>query len=152
MKIGRFKVLAFIFWVVSILFIGCFGERATSQYPISRVRHQYVLNNDLPEAYARKRNPLEWSKETVRAGMKLYRSRCQACHGTSRRGDGEASAELTPPPSNILRVSRMPIASDGYWLWTISEGGGPLNTHMPAYRNKLSKKQIWQLVHYLKTR
>ena len=79
----------------------------------------------------------------VKAGMKLYQGRCQSCHGISRKGQSEMAEQLSPPPSNIIRVSRMPIATDAYWYWTIAEGGGPLGTHMPAFRKKLSERQIW---------
>jgi mono/diheme cytochrome c family protein len=43
-----------------------------------------------------------------------------------------------------------PIAIDSYLLWTISEGGVAFGTKMPAFKNALSKQQIWQVVAYLR--
>jgi mono/diheme cytochrome c family protein len=43
-----------------------------------------------------------------------------------------------------------PIAIDPYLLWTISDGGGTFGTKMPAFKDVLSKQQIWQIVAYLR--
>ena len=35
-------------------------------------------------------------------------------------------------------------------MWTVSEGGKPFGTAMPAFKNELTQEQIWQLVAYLR--
>ncbi|WP_425511160.1 c-type cytochrome [sulfur-oxidizing endosymbiont of Gigantopelta aegis] len=38
-----------------------------------------------------------------------------------------------------------------YLNWTISEGGSPINSPMPAFKNQLNEQQIWQIISYLRT-
>jgi mono/diheme cytochrome c family protein len=41
------------------------------------------------------------------------------------------------------------MASDGYLMWAISEGGAELGTAMPAFKNSLSENQRWKVIRYL---
>jgi len=45
----------------------------------------------------------------------------------------------------------MPIATDGYLFWAIAEGGIPIGTGMPAFKDALSERETWQLILYLRT-
>ena len=44
----------------------------------------------------------------------------------------------------------MPIATDGYLYWTIAEGGTPLGTAMPPFKNVLKDAEIWKVISYLR--
>jgi mono/diheme cytochrome c family protein len=37
-----------------------------------------------------------------------------------------------------------------YLMWTIAEGGKPFDTDMPAFKNLLTAKQIWQIITYMR--
>ena len=44
----------------------------------------------------------------------------------------------------------MPEGADAYLLWAISEGGTSFGTQMPAFKDKLSDEQIWQIVTFMR--
>ena len=117
---------------------------------MSMQRHHYVMRNGLPGEYAGKRNPLGNSAEDLARGKTLYQSNCAACHGAQGQGDGPAGENLNPRPANIARFAKMPMASDPYLYWTISEGGTPVNSAMPPFKNVLKEQEIWQIIAYLR--
>ncbi len=113
-------------------------------------RHAYYMRHGLPAAYAGKRNPMPATPENIQAGKRLFQQNCTACHGVSGQGDGPQAKGLAPPPANLARAVRMPMMSDAYFLWTISEGGRQFGTAMPSMKATLDETQIWQLVLYLR--
>jgi mono/diheme cytochrome c family protein len=46
-------------------------------------------------------------RETQRpaSGAVLYRQYCASCHGVDGRGDGPAAAALSPPPTDLTRLT-----------------------------------------------
>ena len=48
-------------------------------------------------------------------------------------------------------MSRPPIATDGFYEWTISEGGVPLRSAMPPFKNVLKQEDVWKIVLYLRS-
>jgi mono/diheme cytochrome c family protein len=118
---------------------------------MSMVRHRYVMMNGINPKYASKVNPLPMTAETIRSGKRLYRQNCASCHGGAGLGNGPAGRTLNPPPSNLVALSQMPMATDGYLYWSIAEGGVPLGTAMPAFKGVLNQNQIWEIITYLRT-
>jgi mono/diheme cytochrome c family protein len=41
----------------------------------------------------------------AQSGELLFRRYCASCHGTSGRGDGPAAGALSPPPTDLTRVT-----------------------------------------------
>ncbi|WP_456444980.1 c-type cytochrome [Thiolapillus sp.] len=117
---------------------------------MSMQRHHYVMRNGLPEEYAGKHNPLGSNAEDLAQGKTLYQSNCAACHGARGLGDGPAGESLNPRPANIARFAKMPMASDPYLFWTISEGGTPVKSAMPPFKSVLKEQEIWQIIAYLR--
>jgi len=39
---------------------------------------------------------------------------------------------------------------DAYLLWAISEGGAAFGSRMPAFADRLSREQIWQIVTWMR--
>ena len=87
----------------------------------SMVRHRYVMMNGIPASYKNLTNPLPAGEKNIQEGGKLYAANCASCHGEKGRGDGPAGAALDPPASHIASLVRMPMATDSYLFWTISE-------------------------------
>jgi mono/diheme cytochrome c family protein len=114
------------------------------------IRHRHVMMNGLPAAYAGLTNPLSPDAGTIAAGRRLYEANCASCHGPKGRGDGEAGKELDPKPADIAFIIGRPIASDGFLMWTLTEGGEALGTAMPAFRDVLSERERWQIITYLR--
>lgn len=153
------------FMVVSIFaLIGCIlmGEDSGAQiYPgymkqgnpmmrHSMVRHRFVQKNGLPEKYRNLTNPLGATENTIKEGSKLYATACASCHGEKGYGDGDAGAGLNPRPSHLASAVHMPVATDAYLFWAISEGGKELKTAMPAFKESLSEQERWKIVLYLR--
>ena len=109
---------------------------------------QYIQGN-VPEQYADLKNPLPTSTENIANGKKLYEAQCMACHGASGDGDGPAGKQLVPRPANLAFTRKLPIATDAFLFWAMSEGGEPFVTAMPAFGEQLSDKEKWQITHYI---
>jgi mono/diheme cytochrome c family protein len=118
---------------------------------MSMLRHQYFMHRGIPEAYRNARNPLSPTEENIAAGRTLYGANCASCHGPRGYGDGPTAQGLNPPPANIAALARMPMASDSYLMWTVSEGGLPIGSAMPAFNGVLSGTQRWQVITYVRT-
>lgn len=117
---------------------------------MSMVRHHLVMMNGIDSRYVSKVNRLQASSENIKNGRKLYEQNCAACHGATGLGDGVAGKNLTPRPANIAAFSKMPMASDGYLFWTIAEGGVPVGSAMPPFKEQLKEEDIWKIVTYLR--
>jgi len=116
------------------------------------VRHrQVMMGGGVPAPYASMTNPLRPTKENIEAGRRLYEANCASCHGAKGYGDGEAGKDLDPKPANIAFIMDKPIATDGFLMWTITEGGGKLGTAMPAFKDVLSERERWRIILYLRT-
>jgi mono/diheme cytochrome c family protein len=113
---------------------------------MSMLRHRYFMHSGIPDAYRDARNPLQPTEENVAAGRLLYGDNCATCHGPQGYGDGPAVEGLNPPPANIAALARMPMASDGYLMWTLSEGGKPIGSAMPSFDGVLTQMQRWQVI------
>ena len=115
------------------------------------LRHRQAMINGIPSEYVRLRDPLPASRDVIAAGETLYQANCAACHGSNGAGNGPAAAGMSPPPANLRWTVQRPIASDGYLMWAISDGGAQLGTGMPAFAGTLSDKDRWRIIRYLRT-
>lgn len=117
---------------------------------MSMARHHYVMMNGIAPQYASKENPLQPTAQNIESGRKLFEQNCARCHGLKGFGDGPDGENLSPPPANIAAASKMPMATDGYLYWAISEGGVPLGTGMPPFGGALKEEDIWKIITYLR--
>jgi mono/diheme cytochrome c family protein len=109
------------------------------------------MHGGIPEAYESARSEIKVDKEAVAAGGKLYAENCaSSCHGKTGDGDGEAGKSLTPSPALLSFLIERPIFVDPYLFRTISEGGKQFGTDRPAFKDKLSRDEIWKVVAYMR--
>ena len=113
-------------------------------------RHVEYLQAGVPVEYRSQRNPYPNVGKAISAGHEVYKANCIGCHGANGRGDGEAGLDLLPSPALLTELTERAGAADEYLFWTISEGGAALNTAMPAFKQRLSEDQIWQVISYLR--
>lgn len=142
-------VLSLLLPALAISGCGHLGTNDSNSLFIGRYT-EYMLG-DIPVRYADLKNPLPATSENISDGKKLYQTQCQLCHGASGRGDGQASRQLLPRPANLAFTRRTPLATDAFFFWSLSEGGKLLGTAMPAFRDRLSDREIWQITHYINT-
>ncbi len=113
-------------------------------------RHLEFLQAGVPVEYRSQRSPYPNVTKAVTAGAEVYRANCVACHGPHGRGDGDAGLDLVPSPALLSQLIDKQGQVDEYLLWTISEGGKPFDTAMPAYKDRLTQDQIWQVIAYMR--
>lgn len=114
-------------------------------------RYTEYMQGNIPEQYAELTNPYPASSENIVVGKKIYQAQCQMCHGESGQGDGLAGEQLLPRPANLSLTRRLPVTTDAFYFWTLSEGGKTFATAMPEFTNRLSDKEMWQIILYINT-
>jgi mono/diheme cytochrome c family protein len=93
-----------------------------------------------------RQDPVPNTPENIAAGRVLYQQNCAICHGSQGLADGPAALTLNPRPVNLqLHVPQHP---DGFLHYWIAEG--VQGTAMPAWKDRLSDTQIWQIIRYLR--
>jgi len=149
LALQTFYILLFLF--LSLTTTGCqhIGINESDSLFIGRYT-DYMLGNQHKQ-YKDLINPLPISKENISNGKKLYQTQCIQCHGILGEGNGSISQSLAPRPANLSLTRQLPIATDSFFFWTLSEGGQMYNTAMPAFGKQLSDKEIWQLSLYIKS-
>ena len=152
-----FITVAFVFitsFTVSAHMMGCgygkMGHGMRGKMHRSMIRHHYAMRHGIGSEYSSMKNTLVMNEENLHSGKLLYDENCSSCHGSSGCGDGQEGKELNPRPAKIANISKMPMATDGYLFWTISEGGAPIQTAMPAFKSSLTEEEIWEIIIYLR--
>jgi putative copper export protein/mono/diheme cytochrome c family protein len=93
-------------------------------------------------------NPLTPAPETLAAGRLVYEQNCLVCHGEAGRGDGPAGRALRPPPAD-LRVHMAAGHTDAQLFEWVTRG--VVGTAMPAFGERLSEVERWEVITYLRT-
>lgn len=114
--------------------------------------HGRGMMHSTPRNYAGYINPVPTSANTLALGARLYGKNCAACHGEAGRGDGPAGRQLRPRPANLQQLARMPMATDAYLFWKITEGGQTPDSPMPPFGEVLTERERWSIAAYLRSR
>src|SRR5262245_25378683 len=114
------------------------------------LRHTTYMQYGVPKDYEGAKSTVPPGPQTIAAGGQLYGERCAACHGRDGMGDGEPGRAVSPSPALLAYMVRRPIAVDEYLLWTIVDGGKQFDSEMPAFKDKLSRDDIWRVIAYLR--
>jgi mono/diheme cytochrome c family protein len=102
-----------------------------------------------PEA-AKLKNPVAATADSLAAGRKLYDRHCSECHGDTGKGDGMAGEGLDQKPSNFTDAKWEHGSTDGEMFVVVRDGAGP-KSEMKSFSKKLSEKQMWDVVNYVRT-
>jgi mono/diheme cytochrome c family protein len=101
-----------------------------------------------PSAKAKKmKNPFPATPAALAAAKQSYVEHCQSCHGENGDGKGQKAAELSVAPMDFAKAREMRELADGQLFQEITKGQLP----MPAFEDKLSEQERWQLVDYVRT-
>jgi len=127
------------------------GRGANSDVRARMRRHWTFMHYGIPAEYRGAKSPLEPTDADTEKGGALYAENCARCHGDEGFGDGVAAKSLTPSPALLAYLIQRPRHSgDEYLLWTISEGGQQFETDMPAFKETLSRDEVWRIVAYMR--
>jgi mono/diheme cytochrome c family protein len=136
--IRRVSELAAVFLTMGYaLSIGVSGFYQDA-HPTSPHRH--------PEAQKLK-NPVPPDEASITEGRKVYLRYCASCHGPSGKGDG-SMALAGGTPSNLVDETWDHGSSDGEIFVVIRDG---TSSDMESYKDRLTEKQTWQLVNYIRS-
>ena len=114
---------------------------------------RFAMMSGVPAPYNSLSNPLPRTRETVERGAAVYEQNCASCHGATGLGDGPVGQTLLPTPANLAFLSQMPMAQwDPFMYWTVAEGGAQFGSAMPAFKDALSKNDIWAVTAYVQAR
>ena len=121
------------------------GSRPDEAAPAAETAAPPPDISPFPDDARYERNPIPPTPASIKAGGVLYQMHCERCHGPGGRGNGPEALRLQPPPANLRALAgRVP---DGYLAQVIAVGGG----EMPAYRETLSERELWDVVNFLQT-
>jgi DMSO reductase family type II enzyme heme b subunit len=100
-------------------------------------------------------NPQNRAKHLA-AGGAIYIRNCMYCHGDALDGRGHFAHGFNPVPANFIDPGTIAQLSEGYLFWRIAKGGPglpkestPWNSAMPAWEDRLTEEEIWQVIYYL---
>lgn len=114
-------------------------------------RKQHVIMRGIPAPYASVRDPLPDNRAKLRRGRMLFDSHCTGCHGWTGQGSGPEAFALVPAPADLEWLARTPKQrSEPYMYWSIAEGGRQFESDMPAFKDRLSKKDMWAVIAYVR--
>ncbi len=115
------------------------------QEAIARIARQ--IRDEVIRETGMKMTPLSWPD--LAAGQTLFQTNCAICHGPKGTGNGKIAATLDPKPTNLASGDLIASISPFQVYNTVSMGVE--GTSMPAFGEKLSQKEIWQIAFYVKS-
>ena len=98
-----------------------------------------------PTTYLRPAVP--YQAASIATGATLYETNCTVCHGTTGAGDGPGGARLPRRPAD-LRAPHTAQHTAGDLFWWITHGIP--RGEMPAFGDRLSEEERWDLVNFLR--
>ena len=102
---------------------------------------------NVPEAYAKKPNPVKADNESLQNGKELWSKHCQSCHGKKGAGDGTKASELETEMQDFAK-DVVQNQSDGSLFYKIWEG----RDEMPTFKKKIpDESDVWSVVNYVRT-
>jgi mono/diheme cytochrome c family protein len=131
----------------AIVVFGIAGLVAKTQDPSSDDRNKGWT---IPADARNESNPVAASPDAVTKGEKIYRSKCQRCHGKEGKGDGP-DADRDKPAGNFTDRMRVAFNPDGVMFYKVWNGHSE-KPKMPAFKSEgLSKDEVWTVIRYVNT-
>jgi mono/diheme cytochrome c family protein len=126
-------------------------DEGPPRWAANMVRKQHVIMQGIPRPYSGFRDTLPDTRAKLARGATVFERHCSGCHGWKGQGGGPDAFALVPAPADLEWLGRTPKSrSDPYIYWSIAEGGQAFESDMPAFKNKLSRRDIWSVTAYLR--
>jgi len=131
---------------VAIYFYFRFGyapvSTASSPIPFERKLAHMGLDARI-EKEAPKTPPFQATEADLQNGAHLYRDHCAMCHGGWGTPKTATAKGMYPSPPQLLKGTGVTDDAAGETYWKVANG--IRLTGMPAYKNSLSDKEMWQV-------
>lgn len=134
--LGRTKQWATSWRIAIPTILGILGFGATL-YPLSVQSY--------PETY--RKTPVPFDAISIANGGELFAANCIPCHGPQAKGNGVLAKALPKQPVDLLTEPHTAMHTAGdffHWLTY-----GRFNGVMPAFGEKLSEEDRWDLLNFL---
>ncbi|MBX3326809.1 MAG: CopD family protein [Nitrospira sp.] len=134
--LGRKKQWATSWRIAVPTMLGILGLGATL-YPLSVQSY--------PETY--RKTPVPFDAISIANGVDLFRANCIPCHGPQAKGNGVLAKALPKQPVDLLTEPHTAMHTAGdffHWLTY-----GRFNGVMPAFGEKFSEEERWDLLNFL---
>jgi mono/diheme cytochrome c family protein len=99
-----------------------------------------------PEAEATK-SPLTVDAKVLATGKSVYTDKCRRCHGPSGVGDGPDADPDHRADMDLTNPKRAESNPDGVVFHKVWNGRS--KPKMPAFKEELTKDQVWAVVAYV---
>lgn len=106
-----------------------------------------VSGKETVEQGAVLKNPVPSTAESLAQGKALFEVNCSLCHGQTSAERGPVGKKLVPPPPG-LAPDLVKSRSDSHIFHAITFGFG----RMPSFQDKLTPRERWSLVNFLRSR
>ena len=100
----------------------------------------------LPPDAADTKSPLTVDDKVLAIGKKVFGDKCQKCHGQKGLGDGPDADPDHAEEMNLTNPKRAERNPDGVVFYKVMNGRR--SPKMPAFKDELSKEQVWSVVAY----
>ena len=141
---GRVHALIYSILVLVPLAVGTAEyAAAASDAP---ARQKSTSGWTLPPDAAETKSPLTVDDRVLAAGKKVFTDKCQKCHGSKGLGDGPDADPDHAEDMDLTNPKRADRNPDGVVFYKVMSGRR--SPKMPAFKDDLSKEQIWSVVAY----
>ena len=138
--------------VAVFVFIGALAASVTASAPAQSGSQTAPANTNgwtIPDNAAAETNPFAGNQQALAEGKQLFEKNCKRCHGASGKGDGPDGDPDHQEDMDLTQARRAARNPDGvvfYKAWN-----GRARPKMPAFKDSLSKDDIWKIVTYVQT-
>lgn len=132
----------------AVIYTGSFNTAAT--VPPSRMEKRIAtlaLDKSVAKRAPTRSNPLPATPETLKEGLREYKSHCLVCHGAPGVDPGGIGQGLNPGAPD-LSLPRVQARTDGQLFWLTSEG--IRMSGMPAFGPTEDEEEIWHMVAFVR--
>jgi mono/diheme cytochrome c family protein len=95
------------------------------------------------------KNPIAVDEKVLAAGKKVFSDKCQKCHGPKGLGDGPDADPEHAEDMDLTNGKRADRNPDGVVFYKVMNGRK--KPKMPAFKDELTKEQVWSVVSYVQT-
>jgi mono/diheme cytochrome c family protein len=103
----------------------------------------------LPSDAEDTKNPLTVDAKLLDAGKGVFKNKCERCHGPGGLGDGKDAEPEHQEDMDLTNPRRAARNSDGIVFYKVMNGRK--QPKMPAFKEELTKDQVWSVVAYVQT-
>jgi mono/diheme cytochrome c family protein len=153
--VGKGFVLGLVATIIALIIGGYFfvtsGALPAGQDFKPSTLEKWAAKTNLRATIAREtaglKSPLQPTDDNLTAGVTLYRTECQVCHGGA---DGVASAIARGQTPNPPQLAKEGVEDDPEEVTYWKVAHGIRFTGMPGFRQTLSDHEVWQLALFAK--